>query len=123
LPIRVERSYQQYSERLERYRRALEDSLSRNAKHLIAELNRTPSPSEPLVYGYQMLPVVENDPQETDQRERIGARSYSWPITQRYIAGENTKIDRSEAALKTVGSVLSAENTQRLATLVREYRE
>jgi hypothetical protein len=48
--------------------------------------------------------------------------SYSWPITDGYIAGEGVKLDRAEETLKYVSNTTVEDKPGVIADLVAEYR-
>jgi hypothetical protein len=77
-------------------------------------------PSASARFGYGVLPKitdaasVENPP--------VSVFSYSWPITDGYIAGERVKLDQAEARLREAVSAASEAKASVIAGLVTEYR-
>src|SRR5262249_27705650 len=57
-----------------------------------------PPPSAGIRFGYGVLPrIVDNPPAAAPP---VSVFSYSWPITDGYIAGERTKLERAEERLR-----------------------
>jgi hypothetical protein len=53
----------------------------------------------------------------------VSVFSYSWPITDGYIAGENIKLDQAEENLQSLGSASTDAKTAAITTLILEYRK
>ncbi len=122
---RVEQKFRAYRERLDGFHKTLQTMIARDLPVLLPELEG--APPQPIVFGYQMLPrIVENAPAE---HKPVISFSYSWPITEGYIDGEEIKLDRAmdeyQQSLKATGVtksglVLSLITTYK--TLVEDQR-
>jgi hypothetical protein len=79
-----------------------------------------PPPSGGLRFGYGVLPrIVENN---AGAAPPVSGFSYSWPITDGYIAGEGVKLDRAEETLRYVSKAPADEKPRLIADLIAEYR-
>ncbi|HLH32058.1 MAG TPA: hypothetical protein VKY31_12720 [Terriglobia bacterium] len=80
-----------------------------------------PPQSVGIRFGYGVLPrIIDNSPSGTSP---VSVFSYSWPITDGYIAGERTKLDQAEQALKRASTAPSDQRASMVAGLVGEYRK
>jgi hypothetical protein len=80
-----------------------------------------PPPSVGVRYGYGVLPrIVDNT--NAGSGPPVSVFSYSWPITDGYIAGERTKLDMAEARLHSVMDAPPGEKAKIISDLVAEYR-
>jgi hypothetical protein len=79
-----------------------------------------PPPSAGVRYGYGVLPrIVDNTNAGSPP---VSVFSYSWPITDGYIAGERTKLEMAEARLHSVMDAPPDEKPKVISELVAEYR-
>src|SRR5204863_7887010 len=53
----------------------------------------------------------------------VSVFSYSWPITEGYIAGEGIKLDQAEEHLRELAGASGDATTIRIANLILEYRK
>jgi hypothetical protein len=67
-----------------------------------------------------MLPRIIDIPQPPTP---IRSFSYSWPITESYIRGEDVKLDKARTDLSLAAGVTAVEKTKRFSELVAQYRE
>src|SRR5438034_583115 len=72
-------------------------------------------------FGYGVLPRIVDTPPAGNPP--VSVFSYSWPITDGYIAGENIKLDRAEADLQGAGSASADAKTALIGDLILEYRK
>jgi hypothetical protein len=79
-----------------------------------------PPPSVGIRFGYGVLPRIVNNPAAAVPP--VSVFSYSWPITDGYIAGEGVKLDRAEETLRHVSIAPAEEKTKLITDLVAEYR-
>jgi hypothetical protein len=79
-----------------------------------------PPPSAGVRFGYGVLPRILDNAKAGSPP--VSVFSYSWPITDGYIAGERTKLDLAEARLHSVMDASSDEKAKVIAELVAEYR-
>jgi hypothetical protein len=117
---RVERAHRAYADTLAAYFTELGLALESHTPDLLPTLERPPI--DPVVYGYQLLPALTADALSADATT-VSSRTYSWPITARYISGEEMKIATAKAALGT--ALRGGAETRRamLQRLVAEYRD
>jgi hypothetical protein len=120
---RVETEFHGYTDRLTRYFQTLRATVERevspeDAAALLRKLE-TPPPKAG-VYGYQMLPKIVEIPQPPDP---IRSFSYSWPITEGYIKGEDGRLDRAKADLERVALSSRTEKLPQLTKLIDHYAE
>src|SRR5215831_130616 len=79
-----------------------------------------PPPSAGVRFGYGVLPRILDNAKAGSPP--VSVFSYSWPITDGYIAGERTKLELAETRLHSVMNASSDEKAKVIADLVREYR-
>jgi len=77
-------------------------------------------PSAGVRFGYGVLPRLVDNP---SANVPVSVFSYSWPITDGYIAGERIKLDRAEEALHQAVNAPAGERVSVIANLVSEYRK
>jgi hypothetical protein len=120
---RVETEFHGYTDRLTRFFQNLRSNVERelsadDASALLRRLETPPSPA--LIYGYQMLPKIVDIPVSPTP---IRTFSYSWPITQGYIQGEEARLDRAKADLARVAFVPAGQKFSVLSDLIDQYSE
>jgi hypothetical protein len=120
---RVEQEFRGYRERLAQFFEELRSTIQRDvspaeAPSLLRRLEKAPPPVG--VYGYGMRPRVVDIPQPPTP---IRSFSYSWPITESYIRGEESRLDRGKSDLLRTASVSQEEKQVRFSNLVDQYRE
>ena len=120
---RVETQFHGYTDRLTRFFQNLRATVERemsdaDAAALLRRLE-TPPPSAG-VYGYQMLPKIVEIPSTPTP---IRTFSYSWPITEGYIGGEEARLERAKLDLARIPQVPAAQKTGLLSDLVDQYAE
>jgi hypothetical protein len=120
---RVEQQFRAFREQLAQFFEELRTTIQRDvppreAPLLLQRLEKAPPPVG--VFGYNMLPRVVDIPQPPTP---IRSFSYSWPITESYIRGEETRLDRAKSDLLRVAAVSQEEKPARLSNLVDQYRE
>jgi len=71
-------------------------------------------------FGYGVLPKIV-DPVRT-ATPQVSVFSYSWPITEGYIAGERVKLDRAEESLKQAAAAPDETKAKTISNLISEYR-
>ena len=120
---RVETEFHGYTDRLTRFfqnlRATVEHEVSSDEAAALLRRLETPPPS-PGVYGYQMLPEIEEIPPAPTP---IRTFSYSWPITQGYIQGEETRLERAKLDLARVSRLSPAQKSGLLSDLIDQYVE
>jgi hypothetical protein len=118
---RVEQEFRLYRDRLNQFFTALRNVIDQqpsSASFPRLELQDSP-PASAGRFGYGMLPnLVDTQPAGIP----VSVFSYSWPITDGYIAGENNKVDAAEADLRRLALLATEEKAPRLLGLIREYR-
>jgi hypothetical protein len=117
---RVEQQFRSYRDRLNRFFQSLRGALGQETPPLLAQVQSVPAPPPALVYGYQSLPRIVDDPPE--EIPPITTFAYSWPATEAYLAGENVKLDRAEADLRQGSNGGGAARQETILRLIREYR-
>jgi len=79
-----------------------------------------PPPSAGVRFGYGVLPRILDNANAGSPP--VSVFSYSWPITDGYIAGERTKLELAEARLHSAMNASSDEKAKVIADLVADYR-
>ncbi|HEY2383885.1 MAG TPA: hypothetical protein VGK48_22140 [Terriglobia bacterium] len=79
-----------------------------------------PPASAGIRFGYGVLPRITDS--RTAGAPPVSVFSYSWPITDGYIAGEGVKLDRAEASLGDAEKAPPEERAKLISDLVAEYR-
>jgi hypothetical protein len=118
---RIEQQFRAYRERLNRFFQLLRGTVRQESPQLLPQIQAAPPPPPPLVYGYQSLPRIVNDPPATNNQP-VATFSYSWPVTETYVAGENVKLDRAENDLRQIANADDAATQEIITRLIREYR-
>jgi hypothetical protein len=113
----VEKHYQNYSMLLRRYYESLSVTLKNSAPDLLVLLR----PSEPIQYGYQILPAILTAPSPEDH---VRGRSigYSWPWTDYLIDREWGEIVRYETELRRAKTLHGNESRLILQRLALDFR-
>jgi hypothetical protein len=113
----VEKHYQNYSMLLRRYYESLAATLKNSAPDLLVLLR----PSEPVQYGYQILPAILTAPSLEDhvRGQSIG---YSWPWTDYLIDREWLDIVRYQAELRRAKTLHGNESRLILERLALDFR-
>jgi hypothetical protein len=120
---RVEQQFHSYRDRLAQFFENLRATIGRelsaeDAAGLLRQLEKAPPPVG--IYGYKLLPRIIDIPQPPTP---IRSFSYSWPITEGYIRGEDSKLDSAQADLARVAVASPGEKFGLLAGLRDRYRE
>jgi hypothetical protein len=120
---RVEQQLHGYRDRLAQFFNELRTAIQRDvsadeAAALLRQLEKAPPPVG--VFGYKMLPRIVDIPQPPTP---IRSFSYSWPITESYIRGEESKLDRAKSDLVRLAAVPRDGKPARLSEIVNQYRE
>jgi hypothetical protein len=120
---RVEQQFHGYRDRLAQFFEDLRTTIRRDvspdqATALLRQLEKAPPPVG--IFGYRMLPRIVDIPQPPTP---IRSFSYSWPITESYIRGEESKLDRAKSDLVRLAPVTRAGKPERLSEIVSQYRE
>jgi hypothetical protein len=120
---RVEQQFHGYRDRLTQFFNELRTTIQRDvspdeAAVLLRQLEKAPPPVG--VFGYKMLPRIIDIPQPPTP---IRSFSYSWPITESYIRGEESKLDKAKSDLVRLAAVPREGKQSRLSEIVNQYRE
>src|SRR5262245_26031751 len=107
--IQVEQQFRAYRERLTQFFEELRTTIQREVAPgesavLLRQLEKAPPPVG--VFGYNMLPRIVDIPQPPTP---IRSFSYSWPITESYIRGEESRLDRAKSDLTRLASASQDE--------------
>jgi len=121
---RVEQEFRTYRDRLNAFFIALRAAIDQAATSASISLPRlqqedAPPPSATR-FGYGILPRIVDGP--VAGVPPVSVFSYSWPITEGYIAGENEKLRLAEAELQVLRDASGDDKTKHISSLVREYR-
>lgn len=122
---RIEQLFRAYRDRLNGFFVSLRGTIDQQSPAAAANLPRlqqqdAPPPSTARV-GYGVLPRLVDGP--AGAGAPVSAFSYSWPITEGYIAGENIKLAQVESDLQSIPSDPGAEKTSAISSLILEYRK
>src|SRR5262245_10556414 len=117
---RVEQQFRLYQDRLSQFYASLRGLVEVRTPESVPQLRE----ARPVAsgYGYQLLPRIVDAP-ALENAGSFATFSYSWPITQGYITGEETKLARAEAEMKTAIRADGVADPAAIAELIREYRE
>jgi hypothetical protein len=120
---RVEQRFRGHRDRLTTFFQELRAAVQREAPAseaapLLRRLQEAPPQTNR--WGYQMLPRIVDIPQPPTP---ISNFSYSWGVTESYVTGENTRLERAQADLARVAVVGPDEKLRLLGDLVAQYRE
>src|SRR5215510_8048422 len=108
---RVEQAFRAYRDRLNSFFTSLRGTVDQQPASASAALPRlqpqdAPAPANAR-FGFGVLPRIVDAPPPANPP--VSVFSYSWPITDGYIAGENIKIDQAESNLQNVSNISSAD--------------
>jgi hypothetical protein len=122
---RVEQEFRAYRERLGALFTSLRATIDLQPPAAAATLRGlqqqdAPPPTAARV-GYGVLPRLVDG--LSTAAASVSAFSYSWPITEGYIAGENVKLGRAESDLNDIPGAPSDGKTALIANLILEYRK
>src|SRR5215510_7544040 len=103
---RIEQEFRTYRDRLNAFFTLLRSMIEQQPPGTTAALPRlqqqdAPPPASSR-YGYGVLPRLIDGPPPANPP--VSVFSYSWPITDGYIAGENIKLDQAESQLRNVST-------------------
>ena len=120
---RVEKRFRDHRERLNAFFQELRAAIQRDAPpseapNLTRQLQSAPPATN--VWGYGMLPRIVEIAQPATP---ISSFSYSWAVTEGYVTGETTKLDRAQSDLARMTVVDATEKLSLLVGLVSQYRE
>jgi hypothetical protein len=122
---RVEQEFRVYRDRLNAFFASLRSMIDRQPASTTAVLPRLQQQDAPPIvnarYGYAVLPRIVDAPPPVNPP--VSAFSYSWPITEGYIAGENIKLDQIEGDFANVSQTSSESMSGRIGNLILEYRK
>jgi hypothetical protein len=116
---RIEQQFRSFRNRLQEFFTTLRGLMDQQAPP-VALVRLTDAAPVPVRYGYGMLPRIVEPPASAGDPVRVF--SYSWPITEGYIAGETQRLEAAEANLRELAAAEGERRTELLAGLVREYR-
>ena len=71
-------------------------------------------------FGYGVLPKIVDAAK--NPAPPVSVFSYSWPITEGYIAGEGVKLGRAEESLQQAATAPEETKTKIISSLITEYR-
>jgi hypothetical protein len=71
-------------------------------------------------FGYGVLPKIIDSAKTPEPP--VSVFSYSWPITEGYVAGERVKIDRAEESLQQAAAAPEETKAKIISSLITEYR-
>jgi len=118
---RIEQQFRAYRDRLNQFFQSLRGAVRQEVPRLLPQIQAAPPPPQPLVYGYQSLPRIVDDPPSANTPP-VATFAYSWPATEAYVTGENVKLDRAENDLRQVANADDAATQEIINKLIREYR-
>jgi hypothetical protein len=122
---RIEQRFREYRDRLNSFFVQLRSMVDQQPPNTTATLPRlqqqdAPAPSNAR-FGFAVVPrIVESLPPANPP---VSIFSYSWPITDGYIAGESIKLDRAEADLNGATGGSNESRAGVIANLILEYRK
>jgi hypothetical protein len=123
---RIEQTFRNYRDRLNSFFTVLRTMIDQQPSGASATLPRLQQQDAPPLastarYGYGVLPrIVDALPPANPP---VSVFSYSWPITDGYISGENLRLDQAEGELRSAQNVSGEARTSQLGDLVFEYRK
>jgi hypothetical protein len=115
---RVEERYKEYGKRLSKHHVALVAAVKKNVPELLGSLQ----PRGPILYGYQILPLIL--PRiAAEAPARTSPTAYSWPWTDRLIDLASVKLRASASELGRAAKAAPDKRRVILQRLVRSYQE
>jgi hypothetical protein len=120
---RVEQEFRAYRDRLTTFFSTLRSLIDRQAPSAAATLPRLQPQDAPPAnarFGYGVLPRIVDAPPPSNPP--VSVFSYSWPITDGYIAGENVRLNQAETDLRQVVAAAEDARTPIIGKLIAEYR-
>jgi hypothetical protein len=118
---RIEQEFLAHRDRLISFFSTLRGLLDEQASTLSRlQPQDAPPPSVGVRFGYGVLPRILDNAKAGSPP--VSVFSYSWPITDGYIAGEQTKLELAEARLHSALNASPDEKAKIIAELVAEYR-
>jgi len=115
---RIEKRFREHRDRLSAFFQELRALVQRDAPAMSSQLQNAPPPTS--VWGFGRLPRIVDIAQPSTP---ISTFSYSWSVTDSYVTGESTKLDRARSDLARVVIVDPAEKELLLGSLVAQYRD
>jgi hypothetical protein len=121
---RIEEAFRAYRDRLASFFSELRGMIDQQPAAAGAGLPRlqtqdAPAPSNAR-FGYGVLPRIVNAPPPANPP--VSVFSYSWPITDGYIAGENVRLGQAETQLRNVSNLAVDSKTSLIRQLILDYR-
>jgi hypothetical protein len=121
---RVEETFRAYRDRLNSFFTTLRGMIDQQPPAAGATLPRlqpqdAPAPSNAR-FGYGVLPRIVAAPPPGNPP--VSVFSYSWPITDGYISGENIRLDQAETELRNVANLVVDSKTSAISKLILDYR-
>ena len=121
---RLEQEFRAYRDRLAAFFTTLRSMIDQQPPSTTATLPRlqpqdAPPPANAR-FGYGVLPRIVDGPPPGNPP--VSVFSYSWPITDGYLAGENVKLNQAEAELRSVTNIAAESKTAVISKLILEYR-
>ncbi len=122
---RIEQEFRAYRDRLNSFFTLLRSTIDQQPSSTAANLPRLQQQDAPAPvnarFGYGILPrIVEAPPPAIPP---VSVFSYSWPITDGYIAGENIRLNQVEADLRNASNTSGEPKTDAISKLILEYRK
>ena len=109
--------YDAYNKALAKYYAALLAAVKEHAPDLLANLQ----PREPILQGYQILPLIVSDA-PTETRDSVSPVAYSWPWTDRLIDSEQWQTADAESELRRATGMDPEQRRAVLEKLALNYR-
>lgn len=109
-----------YREKFDEFSQSLRGMVTQERPTFLPQLQEVPP--APVVAGYQVLPRITDSP-AVDTNKPVTSFSYSWPITESYVAAEKVKLGYAEDDLRRVKNASDSVPPGLIAKLVRDYRE
>jgi hypothetical protein len=121
---RIEQEFSAYRDRLNKFFTTLRSMIDQQPASASINLPRLElqdsQVSANVRFGYGVLPrIVEAPPPAIPP---VSVFSYSWPITDGYIAGEKIRLDQAEEQLRAVADASSEMRSSLIRKLILDYR-
>jgi hypothetical protein len=121
---RIEQEFLEHRDRLVTFFSTLRSLMDQQPASVNLALPRLESQDRPASatprFGYGVLPRISDS--GAGGTPPVSVFSYSWPITDGYIAGERVKLDQAEARLRLAETITGDAKAPVIASLVSEYR-